>query len=356
MRGPTIDNEDALPGAARTSGRHVALTTLLVSHRLHAARGADIADRARRIGVPLELAVLPQDPAGRLPEDACARIDLAFFSGDVFPDFSRQFFSTVRKAPRLQWLHVFNAGVDHPIYTEMIERGVRLTTSSGSTAEPIAHTAIAGMLMLARNFPHWLASQRAHAWAPMRGAEAPRDLSEQRVLIVGMGSIGSAVARVAKALGMPVTGIRRSGRRADDAAVAIEPPSRLDALLPGADWLVLSCPLTDETRGLVDARRLALLPRGARVVNVARGEIVDEPALVAALESGHLGGAYLDVFAKEPLPAESPLWDLPNVIVTPHNSPAASGNERRVYDIFIDNLGRWARREPLVNEVQGSRR
>ena len=295
---------------------------------------------------------LPSDAAARLPDEACARVDTAFFSCDVFPDYSRQFFSTVRKAPKLAWLHVFNAGVDHPIYTEMMQRGARLTTSAGSTAQPIAQTAITGMLMLARNFPRWLAAQARHEWNPARGADLPRDLAQQNVLIVGLGSIGNEIARLAKALGMPVTGVRRSPRRSADYADAVVPPEQLDARLAVTDWLVIACPLTPETRGMITAERLRRLPHGARVVNIARGEIVDEPALVAALQAGHLGGAYLDVFAQEPLPPESPLWDLPNVIVTPHNSAAAAGNDGRVYAIFIDNLGRWLRGESLVNEVR----
>jgi phosphoglycerate dehydrogenase-like enzyme len=329
------------------------LATLLLSHQLHASRGADIAAHAKRLGHALDIVTLPADPAGRLPDDVCASIELAFFSGDVFPDYSRQFFSTVRKAPKLNWLHVFNAGVDHPIYTEMMQRGVRLTTSSGSTAEPIAQTAITGMLMLARNFPRWLAAQARHEWDPARAPDLPRDLCEQNVLIVGLGSIGNEIARLAKALGMPVTGIRRSGRHSGDHADRVAPPAQLVALLPEADRLVIACPLTPETRGLITAERLQRLPRHARVVNIGRGEIVDEPALVAALQSGHLGGAYLDVFAQEPLPVDSSLWDLPNVIVTPHNSAAAAGNDGRVYDIFTDNLDRWLRGETLVNEVKG---
>lgn len=327
------------------------MATLLLSHRLHASRGADLAERARSLGRELELIALPADPAARLPDEVCAGIELAFFSSDVFPEYSRQFFSTVRKAPRLAWLHVFNAGIDHPIYAEMMERGARLTTSSGATAVPIAQTAITGMLMLARNFPRWLDAQRSHVWNPARFAEAPRDLAEQRVLILGLGSIGNEIARLAKVLGMPVTGIRRSGGHPDDHADAVAPPGQLDALLPQADWLVIACPLTAETRGLITAERLQRLPAGARVVNVARGEIVDEPALIAALQSGHLAGAYLDVFAEEPLPESSPLWELPNVLVTPHNSAAAAGNDGRVYDMFAGNLDRWLRGEPLLNEA-----
>jgi phosphoglycerate dehydrogenase-like enzyme len=129
-------------------------------------------------------------------------------------------------------------------------------------------------------------------------------------------------------------------------------PAALAELLPRADWLALACPLTDETRNMIDTRALALLPRGARILNVARGEVIDEPALIEALRGGQVGGAYLDVFQIEPLPAESPLWDLPNVIITPHNSAASAGNDGRAAAIFLRNLRHWAHGEPLVNEVK----
>lgn len=327
------------------------MTTLLVSHQFNAGYGRDLASFTARESIPLELLVLPADRETRLAEADCARVHNAFFSGDVFPDFSRQFFSAVRKAPNLEWLHVFNAGVDHPIYAEMLSRGVRLTTSSGSTAEPIAHTAIAGLLMLARNFPRWLAAQRKHAWEPMRAPDFPRDLKGQTVLILGLGQIGAEVARLARALGLHVIGIRRRPRQAEDPVDELHPPARLPELLPRSDWLVIACPLTAETRRLVNAEMLARLPKGARVINIARGEVVDEPALIAALQSGHLGGAYLDVFEHEPLAEGSPLWDMPNVVISPHNSAAASSNDERVYRIFLENLRRWTRGAPLLNEV-----
>jgi phosphoglycerate dehydrogenase-like enzyme len=330
------------------------MTTLLVSHHFNAAHGRDVAAAAERDDIPLDVLALPADREARLPEADCARIDAAFFSGDVFPDFSRQFFSTVRKAPGLKWMHVFNAGIDHPIYAEMLARGARLTTSSGSTAEPIAQTAITALLMLARNFPRWLAGQRARTWNPMRVPDVPRDLAGQRMLVLGAGQIGNEIARLARVLGLHVTGVRRSPVTTADAFDVLYPPARLAALLPDTDWLVIACPLTAETRGMVDAGLIAKLPRGARIINIARGEIIDENALVAALQSGHLGGAWLDVFEKEPLPAESPLWDLPNVFLTPHNSAAASGNEQRVNAIFFNNLARWHRGEALINEVRPS--
>ncbi len=328
------------------------MTTLLVSHRLHAERGAELAAQAARLGIALEMIVLPADPEGRLDEADCARLDLAFFSADVFPKYSRQFFSTVRKAPKLQWLHVFNAGVDHPIYNEMLARGVRLTTSAGTTAVPIAQTAIAGLLMLARNFPRWLVAQRERRWDPARMPDFPRDLAGQTALIYGLGSIGSEIARLARVLGLKVIGVRRSPLRPEDPVDELHPPQKLAELLPRADWLIIASPLTPETRGMVNAGLLAQLPHGARLINIGRGEIIDEPAMIDTLREGRLGGAYLDVFATEPLPADSPLWDLPNVIVSPHNSAAASGNDDRVFALFINNLGCWHGKQALANEVK----
>lgn len=326
------------------------MSLLLVSHSLNARRGTDLALHARRAG--LELIALPEYREARLPEALLSRIEVAFFSNDVHPNFSRQFFSSVRKAPNLRWLHAFNVGVDHPIYSEMLARGVRVTTSAGTTAEPIAQTAIAALIMLARNFPRWLKAQREHRWDPMRAADEPRDLRGQTAIIVGLGSIGREIARLAQALGLNVIGVRRSPLAPGDPVNEMHTPDQLPHLLPRADWLILACPLTEETRGLVNATVLARLPRSARLINVGRGEVVDEPALIEALRSEKLAGAYLDVFAQEPLPPDSPLWDLPNVIVTPHNSPAATGNEQRVYELFVDNLGRWKAGEILRNEVR----
>ncbi len=314
--------------------------------------GTELAAAVTRLKLPLEILTLPADKDARLSEADVARIEIAFFSQDIFPDFSRQFFSSVRKAPNLKWLHVFNVGVDHPIYTEMLNRGVRLTTSTGTTAEPIAQTALTGMLMLSRDFPHWLSEQRAQRWTPVRLQDSPRDLKEQTVLVYGLGEIGKEFARLAKALGMQVIGVRRSERKPGDPVDELHAPDQLDKLLPRADWLMLACPLTPETRKLMSAARLSLLPKGAHILNIARGEVIDEAAMIAALQSGHIAGAYLDVFEQEPLPAASPLWSMPNVIVTPHNSTSSRGNERRVFDAFTHNLERWARTDVLLNEAK----
>lgn len=330
------------------------MATLLVSHRASAVHGAELERLARASGHAIDLIALPEDPEARLPEADIARIEAAYFSIDIVPRYSRQFFSAVRKAPRLKWLHVFNVGVDHPVFTEMLGRGVRVTTSAGTSAPAIAQTAIAGLLMLARGFPRWLASQREHRWVQRRPPDVPRDLGGQTAVVVGLGPIGREIARIAQALGLKVVGVRRSPRTPDDPIEEMHPPQRLAGILPRADWLILACPLTDETRGLVSAEALALLPHHAHVINIARGEIVDEAALIEALREKRLAGAYLDVFQEEPLPASSPLWDLPNVIVTPHNAVFDTGLDGRVYRLFIDNLGRWQRGEPLLNEVSSN--
>jgi phosphoglycerate dehydrogenase-like enzyme len=175
------------------------------------------------------------------------------------------------------------------------------------------------------------------------------DLSTLTVGVVGLGPIGLEVARLAASFGTKTIGLRRAPR--GDEPCETWPLSRLHDLLPRVDALVLALPLTDDTRHLVGEKELALLRPGALFVNVGRGELVDEAALVRALASGHLGGAGLDVFEVEPLPPESPLWAMPNVIVTPHSSGTSSASRERACEIFVENLGRYVRGEALRNEV-----
>jgi phosphoglycerate dehydrogenase-like enzyme len=304
-------------------------------------------------GHELQPLTLPDDETQRFDAPTLAVIEVACFTGnfEADPVFTRRFLGSALHAPNLRWMHLPNAGVDHPVFGRLLGQGVRLTTSSGTTAEPIAQTAIAGLLALARGFPRWWAAQRRHEWAPHRRERAPRDLPRQTMVIVGVGAIGNEIARLARALGLHIVGVRRRPRAAGDHVDELYPQSALHTILPRADWLVLACPLTNETRGLVDAAALARLPATARVINVARGQIIDEPALIAALQHGRLAGAYLDVFDQEPLPADSPLWDLPNVIISPHDSSASSGNAARISELFLRNLEHWLRNEPLENEV-----
>ncbi len=310
-----------------------------------------IAAIERDAGVSFERILLPEGEDARLDPDAVARIELAFFSGDLFPDHARGFFAAVSGAKQLRWLHLFNTGTDHPVFQRFVERGVTVTNSPGANAGPIAQSALAGLLMLARQFPRFREAQRAREWLTHDQVRAPQDLSEQTLVVIGVGAIGSEIARLARAFGLHVIGVRRSVRRADDPVDEMVTPAGLARVLPRAHWLALACPLTEQTRGLVDAEALALLPPGAALLNVARGSLVDERALVAALASGRLAGAYLDVFETEPLPQDSPLWGLPGVIVTPHASSLSAGSRARQAEIFLVKLERWARKQPLGDVV-----
>ncbi len=273
-------------------------------------------------------------------------VRIAFFSGDCLETGrEREFMIAALKSSGLEWLHTASAGVDHEVFHRFLERGVRLTTSSGAHAVPIAHTVLLYLLALSRDLPGWLAAQREHRW----DARAIHDLQGDRLAVVGLGPIGIEIARLTLALGMEVTGFRRRPR--GDEPCPTLPLERLPALLPRVDWLVLALPLAPETRHLIDAEALALLPSHARIVNIGRGGLIDEAALVAALRTGRLAGAGLDVFEVEPLPSDSPLWELPNVIVTPHSSGTNPGNDRRAAAIFHDNLRRFLAGQPLRNEV-----
>lgn len=313
---------------------------ILVSEWIEARYGDAL--RAAAPGRPL--AVLRGEG---LDGDAAA-VEVAFFSGDLFPGGAPSLARALHQAPGLRWLHVFAAGVDHPFFQRLLARGVRVTTSSGAAAVPIAHTVMLYLLALSRDLPGWGRDQAARRWNP-RDVE---DLQGRRLAVLGLGPIGLEVVRLAQAFRMDVVGVRRTPH--GDEPCETWPLARLDALLPGVEWLVLALPLAAETRHLLDARRLALLRRGARVVNVGRGALVDEAALAAALESGHVAGAGLDVFEVEPLPEGSPLWAHPRVIVTPHASGTNPGNYVRAAEAFLANLARFARGEPLANEALSS--
>ncbi|MGB8861424.1 MAG: D-2-hydroxyacid dehydrogenase [Ilumatobacteraceae bacterium] len=293
--------------------------------------------------------VLPHE--GRLGEQDVARIDLAVFTADIWTG-SRgpAFFKVLLTAPNARWLHMFAAGTDNPVFDAVRARGCRITNSSGSSAAPIAHTVIMHTIALCRGAHALAVAQSRHVWAGRDITEAAKvDVEGRTMAVVGLGSIGSEVARLAQHFGMRVVGVRRHPR--GDEPCETWPTSRLHELLPHVDDLVLTAPLTDATHHLIGAHELALLPRGAHIINVGRGPLIDEPELITALESGHLGGAALDVFEVEPLPDSSPLWDLPNVIITPHSAGGTPLAAARAAAIFADNLGRYLRGEPLINEV-----
>jgi len=292
------------------------------------------------------------------PAQAPADFDIAFVSRDVTGlstkhavlPATQHYYDLLTNAPSLAWVQLHSAGADRSVYVNLLARGVALSSSAGTNAAVVAQSALAGMLALARRLPQLMAAQRAHVWAPLIKTGLPRDLGGQTAVIVGWGGIGQQLGAMLRLLGLRVVVVRNSATPADEGieTVAYE---TIRSVLPQADWLLLACPLTDRTHGLISASALALLPAGAHVVNVARGEVVDEAALIEALQNDRLGGAYLDVFAHEPLPVQSPLWDMPNVIASPHSAGFSDGNAARVEELFLDNLGRRLQGLPMRNLV-----
>jgi len=276
-------------------------------------------------------------------DDDLERITIAFFSGDTWPDRATKFLGTCTRAPNLEWLQTFSAGTDDPVFSTIRDAGVLVTNSAGSAAPSIAQTVLMYLLALSRDLPRLTRAQADRRWEP----GSVLDLDGLRLGIVGMGEIGSEVARLAIPFGMDVVGLRRTVR--GDEICETWPNERLGDLLERSDAVVVAAPLTEQTRDLFDAETFSRMRPGAWFVNVGRGEIVDEKALVAALTGGPLGGAGLDVFATEPLPRDSPLWSLKNVIITPHSSGTTDRSRQRTVEQFIENFGRWTRGEPLGN-------
>jgi phosphoglycerate dehydrogenase-like enzyme len=255
-------------------------------------------------------------------------------------------------ATRLRWLHSPAAGVGGMLFPEMLASPVVLTNSRGMSADTIAEHVLAVTLALFRRLPHAFRRQAAHEWAQDAiGAEGNRLIAGARVLVVGLGAIGGGVAQRMTALGARVTGLRRRAAGSAHGPWTVAPARQLRDLLPAADVVVVAAPHTRETRGLIGRPELALMSREAILVNVSRGQLVDEPALVEALRSRTIAGAALDVFVEEPLSPDSPFWTLPNVLITPHTSGFRPDHWDAATDLFAENLERFDRGEPLVNVV-----
>lgn len=259
-----------------------------------------------------------------------------------------------QQAGRLQLIQSISAGTDQFDAAVLRAHGIRLASAAGVNAQAVAEHAMALMLALARRLPEARDHQHAKHWRGMIGDIAAREdqLAGKTLLIVGLGRIGTRLARLAKAFEMRVIAIRRDPSSGGDAADAVHANHRLLALLPEADIVALTCPLTPDTEHLIDAAALAAMKPTAHLVNVARGRVVDEPALIAALQQQRIAAAALDVTREEPLPAASPLWAMPQVLITPHSAGESRGYEDAVIDILLDNLGRlWRGEAVLRNQI-----
>jgi phosphoglycerate dehydrogenase-like enzyme len=304
----------------------------------------ELVDRIRAVDNRLDVAYEPDllppprwpcdhagDPAWTRTAEQEARFAALVSCAEVLLGYPRedpaQIAWAVRTAPKLRWVQAMFAGAGQQLAAAGLneeELGrIVWTSSAGVHATPLAEWSLFGILALTKGLPRLLADKRERSWDHYPVDE----VRGTTVLVVGMGAIGREVARLAEAFGMRVLQFRRG----DD----------LDALLAQADSVVITLPLTDETRGLFDSERLARLRPGSILVNVGRGGVVDEEALVRALRAGRLRGAALDVFAVEPLPADSALWELDNVILSPHTAALSVHENERVVDLFVDNLRRY---------------
>jgi phosphoglycerate dehydrogenase-like enzyme len=285
----------------------------------------------------------------RLPAEL---VDVGIFVGSVLRP------AQFAAAKKLKWVHSTSAGVGQLMYPELRNSGVVITNASGIFSVPMAEHTIGLILALARNFPDTLRQQEKAIWSQQDLWDKPQHLAEVNgtlLLIVGYGSIGREVAKRAQALGMRVWGVTRSGKGDATHAEKIVASAELNSVLPSADYVLLCAPETAETNSLIGAEQLAQMKRSARLINVGRGALVDEGALISALENGALGGAALDVAQTEPLHSSSPLWHAPNLFITPHTSALSDRLWPRETAMLVDLLERWFDGRELFNRVDFAR-
>jgi len=276
---------------------------------------------------------------------------------DIFVGYSLRP-KQLKDAKKLKWIHSTAAGVAQLMYPELRDSGILVTNPSGIFSVPMAEHTMGLLLALARNFPDCVRQQdRAH-WSQQELWDKPRHLTElsgQVLLIVGYGSIGREVAKRARAFEMRVWGVTRSGEGERFLAERIFAAAKLHEALPDADYVVISAPETAETKHLIGAAEIAKMKRGARLINIGRGSLLDEEALIRALRDRALGGAALDVAQTEPLPAESPLWHVPNLLITPHTSGVSDRLWHRQTALLVELLERWFDDRELFNRVDFAR-
>jgi len=276
---------------------------------------------------------------------------------DIFVGYSLRA-EQLKDGKKLKWIHSTAAGVAQLMYPELRNSGILVTNPSGIFSVPMAEHVIGLLLALARNFPDSVRQQDRARWSQQELWDKPQHLTELNgkvLLIVGYGSIGREVAKRAKALDMRVWGVTRSGKADTTHAEKIFATAQLEEALPDADYVLIAAPETAETKHLIGAAQLAKMKRAARLINVGRGSLLDEAALIHALESGALSGAALDVVQGEPLPGESPLWRAPNLMLTPHTSAVSDRLWERETALLMELLERWFDGRELFNRVDFAR-
>jgi phosphoglycerate dehydrogenase-like enzyme len=267
---------------------------------------------------------------------------------DILFDFDRTDPANLPKnAPRLRWVQATSSGIGEFLKRTGLDRSdIAFTTAAGVHARPLTEFALLGLLYFYRDVPQLQAYKQARHWERY----TVEGIDGKRALVVGMGAVGREVARRCASFGMDVWGTRRSATadRPEGLSRWVE-QGALKEVLPEIDALILACPMTEETRGLISAAHLDALKPGAVLVNIARGGVIDEEAMIRGLASGRIRGAALDVFAVEPLPQESPLWEMPNVIFSPHSASTVAAENSRIVDLFLDNLSNFLAGRDLKN-------
>ena len=314
-----------------------------------AAIHAELSALVPAVAPGIRLLAYEEDAAVAVEGAASAEVVFRFIAGERYE-------SLVLGGPDVRWLHTASAGVDHVLTPALraAKPDLILTDSGPAFTISLSEYVIGWMLLVAHRFPQVLAQQQAREWAWVKDQE---ELHGRSAGIIGLGPIGQGIAARCKALGMRTLGLRRTAAPAEGVDEVLTGADGLDRLLRESDWVILAAALTAETRALIGANEIAVMRPGARIVNIARGALIDEEALIDALRAGRIAGACLDVFAREPLPPESPLWSLPNVFVSPHTSPGwTAGLRRRQIEIFVANLARYRSGKPLegvVDKVRG---
>ncbi|HKJ26675.1 MAG TPA: D-2-hydroxyacid dehydrogenase [Anaerolineales bacterium] len=306
----------------------------------------------------IELNVHPTAHASEIPDEVWAEVEV-LYTMHTLPD--------AEQAPNLSWIQSYLAGIDKIIQGPLLqERSIQLTTMSGANTSQVAEHVLTMMLALGHNLPGFMALQSENQWMQEKGQNyVPLELRGQVVGIIGYGSIGRQVARLARAFGADVLAIKRNVMQPEDDGFSEEdmgdpggdlftrlyPPEAMRSMFKLCDFVAVTVPLTDQTKEMVGKEHLAALSPSAFLVDVSRGGVVDHAALVEALENGELAGAALDVFPEEPLPEESPLWQMNNVIITPHVAGFSPAYNRRANRVFAENLRRYLDENELLNLV-----
>ena len=288
--------------------------------------------------------VKPDDPDD--VERALATAEVAFLAGDLDERHLQ--------APKLRWIHCDHAGLTKSARPQVFARGLIVTGSAGRSAPALAEHAMMFILALNANLLGFATAQKRHQWRAVPGIGELRALSGRTLGIIGMGHTGVELASRAKAFGVRVLGYRRRDLPPPagvDRMFSADRGECIDPILEEADVIVLAINLSDATHHLIGAAEIARMKRGVIIVNMARGGVMDEAALIVGLRSGHVGGAGLDVFETEPLPGDSPLWDAPNVLITPHFTPPVPDRSNRSLDIILENLDRYRQGAPMLNRL-----